>query len=97
MGKKTEYTPKSRVRNTLRQLFLRSRERAKCLKLSNYSCVKCGKKQSKRKGNEIKVQVHHLDGIVWDKMLNMVYETLLCSPDKMICLCKECHDKEHHK
>ena len=95
MGKRLPYTPKSRVRSNLRQLFLRSRERALCLKKSGYRCKGCGIKQSKAIGREVKVEVHHKNRIVWEQMLRMVYETLLCEPDEMECLCKECHSKKH--
>jgi hypothetical protein len=35
MGKKLPYTPRSKVRAALRQLWLRSRERAAALKAAN--------------------------------------------------------------
>ncbi len=94
MGKKLPNTPRSKVRNALRQLFLRSRERAACIKAAQYTCAQCGAKQSKAKGREVAVEVHHIDGIVWDRLIDMVYETLLCSPDKMQCLCVDCHKGE---
>lgn len=97
MGKKLPYTPKSRVRQALRKLFLRSRERASCLKQAGYKCQKCGAKQSKAKGREVFIVVHHKNGIVWEQMLNKVYETLLCPPSGMECLCKKCHEKCHEK
>jgi len=94
MGKRLPYTPRSRVRAALRKLFLRSRERAKCLKDAKYSCAYCGVKQSKAEGREVKVEVHHLNPIVWERMIDMVYETLLCDAKEMQCLCKACHKKE---
>ncbi len=97
MGKKLPYTPRSKVRAALRQLWLRSRERAAALKREKYCCQLCGIKQSKAKGREVKVQVHHLDGIDWEWILDKVYEKLLCNPDRLEVLCKKCHDKEHLK
>jgi len=47
MAKKLPYTPNSRIKSALRQLWLRSRERAKRLKEDKYTCQKCGKKQSR--------------------------------------------------
>ena len=95
MGKKLEYTPNSRIRAALRQLWLRSRERAKRLKEDNYTCQGCGGKQTMTKGKEFKVEVHHLKGVTnWDKLFEAVREHLLCGVDKLETLCKKCHDKE---
>ena len=91
-------TPRSKVKNVLRILFLRSRERAAALRAAGYCCAECGRKQSVAKGKEFKVQVHHRDGICnWEAVIDAVYEHLLCSPDKLIVLCPEDHDKEHRE
>jgi len=96
MGKRLEYTPRSKIRAALRQLWLRSRERQAALKRDNYTCQVCNRKQSVAKGKEFKVQVHHLDGVAnWEKLIDLVYEHLLCSPDSLVTVCKECHGKEH--
>jgi hypothetical protein len=64
------------------------------LKESNYTCS-CGAKQSKAKGREVAVNVHHRSGVNnWEKIIDSVYEDLLNKED-MEVLCKECHDKEH--
>ena len=90
--KKLDYTPNSSIRAALRKLFLRSRERAAVIKRDEYCCVVCGKKKSTAKGKELKVEVHHKEGIAnWDKLFQSVREYLLCSPDKMETLCKNCH------
>ena len=95
MGNKLPHTPRSRIRSAARQLFMRSRERAAVLKESGYRCAKCGRKQSKAKGSEFAVQVHHRSGIGnWDRIIAAVYEHLL-NKDDMVTLCKECHGKEH--
>lgn len=95
-SRKKPQTPRSRVRAILRLLFLRSRERAFRLKLDNYSCVRCGKKQSKAKGREQKVCVHHVKKINnWEKVINAVFREILCSPKKLETLCIECHNLEH--
>jgi 5-methylcytosine-specific restriction endonuclease McrA len=79
----------------LRQIFLRSSERAEALKRDNYSCCKCHVKQSKKKGFEQKVQVHHKKGIdVWNPIIDMIYDKILCSPDDLETLCPECHKIE---
>lgn len=96
MGRKQPNTPRSRIRNALRQVFLRSRERAAVLKEAGYTC-KCGLKQSKAKGREVSVQVHHRSGIDnWDEIIDAVYKKLL-NKDDMEVLCKGCHDEEHGK
>ena len=88
-------TPRSRIKGMLRQMWLKSRERAAALKRDKYTCQKCFRKQTTKKGQELKVQVHHKDGInVWDDIIELIYKELLCNPDKLQTLCKECHDEE---
>ena len=95
MGRKLASTPKSRVRAALRQLWLRSRERAAALKRSGNTCECCGVKASAAKGREVKLEVHHLNGIDWENLIDRFYKTLLCDPKNLMPLCKECHDKLH--
>ena len=95
MPKKLPYTPKSQIRSALRMLFLRSRERGKRIKDDKYTCQRCGVIQSKAKGREVKVEVHHRAGICnWNVIFSMIYEQLLSHPDTLETLCKSCHDKE---
>ena len=94
MGKKLPTTPRSRIRSALRQVFLRSRERAAVLKEAEYTCG-CGAKQSKAKGREVSVNVHHKTGIDnWNAIIDAVQEQLL-NKDDMEVLCKSCHDERH--
>jgi predicted HNH restriction endonuclease len=98
MGKKLLTTPRSRVRSAVRQLFLRSRERAACLKRDRNSCQSCGVKASVAKGREQKVQVHHIQagGIGnWEAVIDMIFAEILCNPDFMTTLCPDCHEKIH--
>jgi len=95
LGRKLPTTPRSKVRAALRRLWLRSRERAAALKASGYCCEECGVKQSRRKGHEVKVEVHHMDGLEWDALIDYVYRHLLCSPDRLEVMCKNCHTKLH--
>jgi 5-methylcytosine-specific restriction endonuclease McrA len=97
MGKKLLTTPKSRVRAAIRNLWLHSRERASALKRDNYSCVHCGVKQCKKKGFEQKVEVHHLDGIDWLKIIEYIYRHVLVDPKNLETICPECHLKEHER
>lgn len=90
-------TPKSQIRSALRQLFLRSKERAAAIQRDKYTCQICGVKQSKKKGTEVKVQVHHLKGVGnWDKVIDLIYLELLCSPEFLQTLCVDCHKKESY-
>ena len=85
-------TPKAIIKGNLRRLFLRSKERNEVLKRDKYTCQQCGVKQSKKKGFEQKVQVHHKEGVLnWADLIEMIRKYLLCSPDKMETLCPECH------
>ena len=93
MGKKLPYTPNSQIRSALRRLFLRSRERGNVIKKAKYTCCKCQSKQSKAKGREVKVQVHHRSGINWDGLFDDIRKRLLDESD-MEVLCEDCHDKE---
>lgn len=94
MGKRLPNTPRSKVRAAIRQLWLRSRERAAALKRDKYTCQCCGKKQSKAKGKEQKVEVHHKAGYIpnWEEIIDAIYMHILCEPEKLETLCPECHD-----
>jgi 5-methylcytosine-specific restriction endonuclease McrA len=88
-------TPRSQVRAALRRLWLRSRERAAALKRDKYTCQDCGVKQSRKKGKEVYVEVHHCEGILnWERLLEHVYRHLLCDPKLLETLCKRCHEKQ---
>jgi len=95
MGKKSLSTPRSRVRAALRQVWLRSRERAAALKREGNCCESCGVKQSKRVGHEVKIACHHRHGINWDYILEEIYKHILCDPAELEVLCEECHNNLH--
>lgn len=95
MGKRLPTTPRSRVKAALRQVWLRSRERAAALKREGYCCERCGAKQSKAEGRVVKLEVHHVNGINWDGVVDLVMERMLPSPDELEVLCEACHEKEH--
>ena len=94
---KSSSTPKSQIKSALRQLWLRSRERGAAVKRDGNTCTKCGAKNSRAKDKEVYVEVHHLDGISnWDEIYEAIYKNLLVDPDKLVCLCKTCHNEEKH-
>ena len=93
MSRKLPTTPKSRVRAAIRQLWLRSRERAATLKRDKYTCQMCGATQSTAKGREQKVEVHHRCGIAWEKVIEYIFKNVLVSPDELETVCPECHKK----
>jgi 5-methylcytosine-specific restriction endonuclease McrA len=95
MSRRLPHTPLSQIRSALRQLWLRSRERAQALKNAGYCCERCGRKQSKAKGQEVAVSVHHRDLIDWAGLLELIRERLLQSPEKLEALCDDCHQEEH--
>jgi predicted HNH restriction endonuclease len=95
MGKRLPTTPRSKVRAAIRQLWLRSRERAAALKRDGYTCQRCGKKQSTAKGKEQKVEVHHKEGIGnWEKVIDLIFAEILCDPIHLKTVCPDCHDTE---
>ena len=90
-------TPRSRVKGMLRQIFLRSSERAAALKRDGYCCVDCGIKQSKKKDHVVKVCVHHKNTIDahWQEIIDLIFKYVLCDVDELEVLCVDCHkDKE---
>ena len=95
MGKKLPTTPRSRIRSALRQVWLRSRERAAAIKRENGCCERCGAKQSAAKGKEVKLQVHHKNGVLWEELIDLVFRYLLCDPKDLEVLCEKCHAAEH--
>ncbi len=93
MSRKLPSTPRSRIKNALRQVWLRSRERAAALKRTRHCCARCGIKASQAKGREVKLQVHHIGGINWDGVVDLIFERVLNVPQEP--LCEYCHAKEH--
>jgi 5-methylcytosine-specific restriction endonuclease McrA len=89
---KREQTKKAVIVSGLRNIWLRSKERANRLKYDSYTCQKCLRKQTKAKGQEFKVQVHHRNGIGnWDKVIEEMRKEILVDIEHLETLCKECH------
>jgi len=80
VGKRLPYTPNRQIKKAMGRLFLRSRERARCLK--DAGCAKCGNP---------KPQAHHIRGINWARIIEVIREELLT--DDLEPLCKDCHDE----
>lgn len=100
MSKRLPHTPKSKILASTRRLFLRSRERQTALKRDRYSCCRCGAKQSRAKGREVYVEVHHKRAEFNKRFAELeakIRELILVSPDELETLCVKCHDKEHGK
>lgn len=96
MTKKGAGTPRSRVRSALRKLWLSSRERSAALKAAGYCCDVCGVKQSRAKGREQAVEVHHMAMIVaWEQIIDSVFHHILVHPAGLQVLCPGCHDAQH--
>lgn len=91
MPAKLSYTTNARIKQHIRALWLRSRERAARLKLDNYTCQCCGVKQSTAKGKEQKVEVHHLIPIDWDVINEALRKTILVNPEFLMTVCPTCH------
>lgn len=95
MKKRLDVSPRSFVRACLRKMWLRSREHQAALKREHYTCERCGAKQSRAKGREVYVEVHHRKGIPnWDAVIDAIFEYILCSAEDLEVLCKDCHKAE---
>ena len=89
-------TSRAKIKGHLRQMWVRSYERATAMKRDKYCCTKCHIKQSQKKVAEVKIQVHHKEGIdIWDEIINLIEEHLLCDPDKLETLCEDCHENKN--
>jgi 5-methylcytosine-specific restriction endonuclease McrA len=95
MSRRLPNTPRSQIRSAIRRVWLRSRERAAALKRDRYTCQGCLRKQSKARGKEFSVEVHHKKGIAnWEKLIDAFFEYVLVDPEHLQTLCKECHKNE---
>lgn len=75
----------------LGRVWLWSPERAAAIARSGMKCERCGCQlyRDKRKGDV--PEVHHVDGVGWTAICNLVIEQLLVDADRLLCLCKRCH------
>ncbi len=91
--KKLPITPKSQVKNALRQLSLRCRERNQAMKNAKRTC-RCGAKASVARGKVVKVEGHHKVQPNWERIVQVIREELLVPPEEWEILCVDCHKKE---
>ena len=94
MGKRLTYTPNGILKNALRKLWKRSRERSTALKKTGYKCSKCGEKQTMAKGKELVLEVHHLKPINWDRIFKVLREELLPEQKYLKVECPFCHSED---
>lgn len=93
--RKKPITPASKVKSALGTVWLRSRERGEAVRLAKNTCQCCGKKGSTAKGREVRIEVHHLEGGEWDKIIAYIRRVLLVDPSKLAVVCSGCHKKIH--
>lgn len=84
-------TLRSRIKGELRRLFVKSNERSEAMKREHYTCQICKRKQTTKKGCELKVECHHVNGINWDKLIDVIQSMLLCDASELQVLCVDCH------
>jgi predicted HNH restriction endonuclease len=97
MGRRLPHTPSSIIRNALRRLSLRCRERVTALKRDEYTCQVCGRKQSRAKGRECRVEAHHARRRPdWARIEAVIRDELLQTADDWVCLCADCHKEAHY-
>ncbi len=94
MKRNPDVTPRAHVKRAVRLIWLRSRERGAALRRDDYTCQGCHKRQTKAKGHEFSVEVHHCSGIDWERVIDYIIRNVLQTPEHLVTLCKECHDEE---
>ena len=80
-------TTNTQIRSAIRKLWLKSRERNRCLALS-MGCATCKEERP--------LEVHHTKPPNWERLFRVIREELL-DYDTLECLCGECHDAETKK
>lgn len=90
------FTSDYQIKAGLHRIWLNSVERRTALKNAEYKCEDCDVKQTTAKGAEVKLQVHHKRGHVnWARIIAVIREELLVSPEELAALCEPCHDGRH--
>jgi len=96
--KQHKRTPDTMLRSWLRRwVWSKCCEKSYTNRREGYCCEHCGVKNSRAKGKEVRVIVHHQKLINWDKIFKVLRRELLVSPNQLTCLCDECHKAEHKR
>ena len=96
-SRRLPHTPSSHIRNALRSLTMRCRERQAARKASGYRCSECGAKHSRAAGRPVTVEAHHTRPPNWERVIRVIREELLQTADAWQPLCSTCHDRKHWK
>lgn len=94
-SRKKPTTPRSRVKSVLGRVFLYSRERAAAVKRAAGHCERCGRPIDARGITGDRPEVHHLDGLSWGTILDVIFDRLLCDVSRLLVVCKRCHLEAH--
>lgn len=97
VSRKKPSTPRSLVKASLGRIFLFSRERRAAIKRAAGKCERCGDPVDVRGIKGPRPEVHHLDGLSWGAILDVVFDRLLCDVSRLLVVCKKCHDEAHAK
>lgn len=95
MREKPKVTQRSRVKSALRKLWMMSPERNLAIKNAGRRCQVCGVKASQAAGREVVINAHHIFGIDWKELVDLVFDRLIRPSDEYEILCEKCHEKEH--
>lgn len=93
VGDKKQETKKAKIIAVLRRMFWYSKERAAALKRDQYICKIC----SAKKIDGVKLNVHHVRNVDFDKIVKLIRKELLCDHVNLITMCNSCHYKLHAK
>lgn len=94
--KKLDYTPSSKIVHAVRAMSMRSREFAEARKNTANSCCICGRKQSKAKGREVAIHIHHgTHRPIWERVVRAIRQEVLQTPGILWPICRECHENIH--
>lgn len=81
--------------SALRMIWLRSQERGDAIRSTDRRCVSCGVRESKAKGKEAKITVHHVKRPDWERIVRVIKEELFSDIQWLWPICPDCHDDLH--
>lgn len=83
--------PRARIVSALRILWLHSPERRAAIKRSGMKCECCEKRLFRTRKEGDVPEVHHVDGVSWTMIIELIIDQLLVPADRLLVLCKSCH------